>query len=41
MGDFYEQIIYRQLSVERTDEMVDALEVFLKEVIGHKYGLTT
>jgi len=36
---FYERIIFRHIDFNRSDEMVEKLEIFLNEVIGHKYGL--
>lgn len=39
---FYEQIVYRHLRAEREESgLLDRLEVFLKEAIGQKYGLST
>ncbi len=38
---FYEQIVYRRLVGERTDPMLDNLDVFLKEAIGRSYGIST
>ena len=39
---FYEQIVFRHLEGEREQNgLLDILEVFLKEVVGQKYGLTT
>ena len=39
---FYEQIVYRHLNAEREENgLLDRLEVFLKEAIGQKYGLST
>ena len=29
MGDFYEHVVLRHLIIERSDEMIDKLEVFL------------
>lgn len=37
---FYEQIVYRHLEGERSEEMIDNLEVFLKEAVGRGYGLS-
>jgi hypothetical protein len=33
-GRFYEKIIYRHVDFERNNEMVDNLEIFLKEALG-------
>jgi hypothetical protein len=41
VGDFYEQIILRHLETERTNDMIDKLEIFLKEAVGLKYGIST
>ena len=41
VGDFYEQIVLRHLEAERTDTMIDKLEVFLKEAVGNRYGIST
>lgn len=37
---FYSRIIYRHINFDRNDKMVDALEQFLQEAIGQKYGLS-
>jgi len=39
IGEFYEHIILRHLDFSRDDEMIDKLEVFLKEAVGLKYGI--
>lgn len=31
----------RHLEVERDDEMIDKLEIFLKEAVGNRYGIST
>ena len=36
---FYERIIYRHIDFNRSDEMVEKLETFLKEAVGRRYGL--
>lgn len=41
VGDFYEQVVLRHLEVDRNDEMIDKLEIFLKEAVGNKYGIST
>lgn len=41
IGEFYEQICVRNLKMERNDEMIDKLEIFLKEAVGNKYGIST
>ncbi|CDW89888.1 ph domain containing protein [Stylonychia lemnae] len=41
VGDFYEQVILRHLEVERSDALIDKLEIFLKEAVGNKYGIST
>lgn len=41
VGDFYEQVVLRHLETERTDAMIDKLEVFLKEAVGNRYGIST
>ena len=33
-GQFYEKIVYRHVDFERNNEMVDNLEIFLKEALG-------
>jgi hypothetical protein len=38
---FYQTLMYRQAKYERNDEVVDRLEVFLKEAIGRQYGIGT
>lgn len=39
---FFEKVVYRRLAVDReADKMLDRLEVFLKEVVGMRYGLST
>lgn len=38
-NQFYRDVVFRHVEIERTNDMVDALEIFLKEVIGRKYGL--
>ena len=41
MGDFFEQIVVRHLEAERNDKLIENLEIFLKESVGNKYGLST
>jgi hypothetical protein len=41
IGDFYEQIVIRHLSIERSDSLIDKLEIFLKEAVGNRYGIST
>ena len=41
INQFYEQIIYRKVVGERDDPMIDKLEVFLREVVGRQYGIST
>lgn len=41
VGKFYEQVVYRKLSVERDEDMIAKLEIFLKEAVGNSYGLST
>ncbi len=41
MGDFYEHVVFRHLDVERDDNLIDKLEIFLKESIGNKYGISS
>mmetsp|Transcript_16135 Transcript_16135/g.15519 ORF Transcript_16135/g.15519 Transcript_16135/m.15519 type:complete len:131 (-) Transcript_16135:34-426(-) len=41
MGDFYEHIVLRRLVIDRNDDMIDKLEVFLREAVGNKYGFST
>lgn len=36
---FYERLVYRRVNFDRDDEMVDCLEVFLREAVGQSYGL--
>lgn len=38
---FYDQIVHRHLVGKRTDEMIDNLEIFLKEAVGRQYGIST
>lgn len=38
---YYEQIVHRHLEGERSDEMIDNLEIFLKEAVGRGYGIST
>ena len=40
IGEFYDHIVFRHLEVDRNDSMIDKLEVFLKEVVGLKYGIS-
>ncbi len=40
LGSFYERVVYRKLEGTRNDELIDRLEVFLKEAIGHSYSIT-
>lgn len=41
IGKFYEKVVFRHLFVDRTDDMIDKLETFLREVVGNKYGIST
>lgn len=41
LGDFYEQVVLRRLEIPRTAEMIARLEVFLKEAVGARYGMST
>lgn len=41
LGDFYEQVVLRRLEIPRTEEMIARLEVFLKEAVGNRYGMST
>jgi hypothetical protein len=36
IGDFYEQIV-----IQRSDSLIDKLEIFLKEAVGNRYGIST
>ena len=38
-GNFYKKMILRHVEFDRGDSMVDALEKFLGEAVGKKYGL--
>lgn len=38
-GKFYERIIYRHVDFNRSEEMVEKLEIFLREAVGRRYGL--
>ena len=38
-GKFYSNIVFRHIEIERSNQMIDALELFLKEAIGQKYGI--
>lgn len=40
VGEFYDKVVIRHLEMERTNEMIDKLEIFLKEAVGLKYGMT-
>lgn len=35
IGSFYERVVYRKLNGLRNDEIIDNLEVFLKEAVGN------
>lgn len=37
--DYYEHVVYRQLEVERTEELLDNMEAFIKKVLGNKYKI--
>ena len=37
--EFYNKVIFRHLEFDRSNQLVDNLEQFLKEAIGQKYGL--
>ena len=39
VDQFYRDVVFRHVEIERTNQMVDALEIFLKEAVGRKYGL--
>jgi AAA+ ATPase superfamily predicted ATPase len=41
LGEFYEQIVLRHLETDRDNDLIDKLEVFLKEAVGLKYGIST
>jgi hypothetical protein len=41
LGDFYEQVVLRHLDITRSDEMIGRLEIFLKEAVGNRYGMST
>ena len=36
---FYDKIVFRHVNFDRGDKMVDALEKFLSEAVGLKYGI--
>ena len=36
---FYDQVVHRHLVGERSDAMIDKLEIFLKEAVGRQYGI--
>ena len=38
---FFEEIVYRKLVGERSEEMINNLEIFLREAVGKSYGLST
>jgi hypothetical protein len=38
---FYDSIVHRHLVGERSDELIDNLEIFLKEAVGRQYGIST
>ena len=39
-GKFYDKVVFRHVNFDRGDTMVDNLEKFLSQAIGHKYGLS-
>ena len=41
IGKFFEHIAYRNLQIERNDEMIENLEMLLKESVGNKYGISS
>jgi sulfatase maturation enzyme AslB (radical SAM superfamily) len=41
LGDFYESVVLRQLEADRNEHMIARLEIFLKEAVGNKYGMST
>ncbi len=41
LGDFYEHVVLRHLEVDRNQEMISRLEIFLKEAVGNSYGMST
>ena len=41
MEQFFEEIVYRKLVGERSEEMINNLEIFLREAVGKSYGLST
>lgn len=38
-GKFYDKVVFRHINFDRGDTMVDNLEKFLSQAVGHKYGL--
>mmetsp|Transcript_39664 Transcript_39664/g.60758 ORF Transcript_39664/g.60758 Transcript_39664/m.60758 type:complete len:83 (+) Transcript_39664:731-979(+) len=38
-GKFYKKMIFRHISFDRGDKMVNNLERFLSEAVGCKYGI--
>ena len=41
LGDFYEQVVLRHLNINRNEEMIARLEIFLQEAVGNRYGMST
>ena len=38
-GKFYDKVVFRHVNFDRGDTMVDNLEKFLSQAVGHKYGI--
>jgi hypothetical protein len=38
--EYYENVFYRQLECERSEEFLQTLETFIRSVLGNKYGLS-
>ena len=41
LGDFYENVVLRHIEVNRSQNMIERLEIFLKEAVGNSYGMST
>ena len=41
LGDFYENVVLRHIEVNRSQNMIERLEIFLKESVGNSYGMST
>ena len=39
IGKFYEKVVFRHIDFDRSNQMIDNLEIFLKEALGQKYSI--